>query len=267
MSAQIRRQLATYSLVSQRLDGSSDPVVALKPFFAPIAADWDGKRFDPQAFRRALKDRYGLRVSNDVSEIFIQRLNTLGLLRRADGASFEWVRDPSSNETPSVAEEKLEKLLADAARLYAEKRDLFTRDFEEDPFLAGLQTVLLSQNVPLSKAVKALAENGGRSDETAAPERDDARQRYEYFASEYIRWCSELNPTTFDWLSDLSASTFVSEALIGIRTPDTSKPHRTELSIYLDTPFAMELIGCSGHTAKEDARFIVDTLKSLRVPG
>lgn len=267
-TAQIRRQLATYSLVSQRLDGSGDPIAALKPFFAPIASDWDGKRFDPTTFRAALNDRYGLRVSNDVTEIFIQKLNALGLLRRADKATFEWVRDPVSNETPTVAEERLSKLLADASKLYHEKHDLFTREFDDEAFLGGLQSVLLSQNIPLSKAVTALTENGRRSAE-AKPQPtqyDAARQQYDYFAAEYIRWTAEKDAVTFDWLSELSASTFVSEALIGIRTPDGANPHRTDLTIYLDTPFAMELLGCSGFSAKEDARFIVDTLKSLRVP-
>ncbi len=267
-TAQIRRQLATYSLVSQRLDGSGDPIAALKPFFSPIAVDWDGRRFDPATFRAALKDRYGLRVSNDVTEIFIQKLNALGLLRRVDNANFEWVRDPRSNETPTVAEERLNKLLADASKLYQDKHDLFTREFDEEAFLGGLQSVLLSRNIPLSKALTALSENGGRTSEAdVQPTPDDAaRQQYDYFAAEYIRWCAENDSVTFDWLSELSASTFVSEALIGIRTPDGANPHRTDLTIYLDTPFAMELLGCSGFSAKEDARFIVDTLRALRVP-
>src|SRR5690606_37614223 len=38
------------------------------------------------------------------------------------------------------------------------------------------------------------------------------------------------------------------------------------LSVYLDTPFAMELLGCSGYSAKEDARFIVETLRTARMP-
>lgn len=267
-TAQIRRQLATYSLVSQRLDGSGDPIAALKPFFAPIAADWDGKRFDPATFRTALKDRYGLRISNDVTEIFVQKINALGLLRRVDKANFEWVRDPTFNETPAVAEERLNKLLTDASRLHQEKNDLFTKEFDDEAFLAGLQSVLLSRNIPLSKAVAALSDNSVSSSDPDADSTpfDESKQRYDYFAAEYIRWCSENDPVTFDWLSDLSASTFVSEALIGIRTPDGTNPHRTDLTIYLDTPFAMELLGCSGFSAKEDARFIVDTLKALRVP-
>ncbi len=267
-TAQIRRQLATYALVSQRLDGSGDPIAALKPFFAPIAADFAGRRFDPATFRAALKDRYGLRVSNDVTEIFIQKLNALGLLRRVDKANFEWVRDPSPNETPTVAEERLDKLMADASKLYRERHDLFTRGFEDEAFLDGLQSVLLSRNIPLSRAVSALSENGGSGPSSNVQPSSDtaAKQQYDYFAAEYIRWCAENDSVTFDWLSELSASTFVSEALIGIRTPDGANPHRTELTVYLDTPFAMELLGCSGHSAKEDARFIVDTLKSLRVP-
>lgn len=129
-----------------------------------------------------------------------------------------------------------------------------------------MQSVLLSQNRPLSNAVVAITGATISKSGDGVSSKESLIQHHEYFAAEYVRWCKENDQSTFDWLSELAASTFVSEALIGIRTPSGSIAPKADVAIYLDTPFAMELLGCSGYSAKEDARFIVETLKSIGVP-
>jgi hypothetical protein len=264
-AALIRRRIVTFSLVNQGL-GGRDPIAALLPFLAPIAHDAAGQPFDGTMFRNEMRKRYGISLSRDVTSIFVDRLVALRLVRRNNAGQDLWVR-PEGKVGDEVSEQEgqLEKVISAAAELHAARADLLKTAFEADRFLDALMRVLLNQNTALVNAVKIL-ETTGDPAQAANAMAKSVVDPDEYFASEFIAWASEHRRDLFEWLADLGGTALVSEALIEIRTPQPNQLFRPDVTIYLDAPFLMELLGCSGAAAREDAKFIVDTLLKLKIP-
>lgn len=266
MGERIRRRMITFSLVQQGLGGSRDPIGALSPFFIPIANDQGNRPFDAGDFCNEMRSRYGICLSRDVTEFFVQRLIAMGFLRRTDGRSdLLWVQQGGVPEQARESVDQLDAVIEAAAALHAVRQDLLNEPFTEDRFLSALMKVLLNQNPVLQSAVKTLETANGSIGENG---RSGMRLRGgdEYFASEFVRWCATERKDLFAWLADLAGTAMVAEALIEIRTPQPNQHVRKELVVYLDAPFLMELLGCSGSASHEDAKFIVDTLQSQRIP-
>jgi len=213
-----------------------------------------------------MQNRYGISLTRDVTEIFVQRLLGMKLLCRSiESKDPVWVRQKEGEEKETENAGRLDDVIDAATTLHAERSDLLKSPFSEDSFLGALMSVMLNQNMGLRNAVKAIK----TINEPSAPSAEHTQQALgpdEYFASEFITWAAEHQKDIFDWLADLGGTAFVAEALIEIRTPRANQNIKTNVTIYLDAPFLMELLGCSGQAARDDAKFIVDTLQSQRIP-
>lgn len=265
----IRRQLISFSLVSQDLGKSGDPISSLTPFFTPIANDLAGQVFDVIVFRSEMRKRYGINLTRDVTEMFVKRLIGLGLLKVTSRTSGNvepiWIKQTEHTDNGDEKSKQLDDVIAAAKAFHGSKEDLLKVNFDEDVFLGALMGVLLNQDDALRQAVNAI-EGDNIADGAAGDAPHVALNAEEYFASEFIAWTSKDQKEIFDWLAELSGTAIVAEALIEIRTPQENPHIRTDITVYLDAPFLMELLGCSGHANREDAKQIIDTLQTQRIP-
>lgn len=259
---EIRRKILTYSLVSSRIAHDRDPISALEPFFSPIANDLDGQTFDATSFRREMNQRYGLAFSRDVTEVFVNRLIGLGFLRRANN-TIVWKSLGKEVVDPSESADLLERALAGARSLIESRHELLKLDFDEERFLSALLSVILDQNTAIQDAVRAIAKSDeGSSDDLKFSIEDG----WQWAAAEFVAWAQKHDPEIFEWVSNLSGTALVTEALVDIRTPGVNQNIRPDLAVYLDSPFLMELLGTSGTAARQDAKYIVGSLNKLRIP-
>ncbi|MFL5297809.1 MAG: hypothetical protein ACJ798_15650, partial [Phenylobacterium sp.] len=257
----IRRKVLTFALVSQNFEGRADPLTALFPLFAPIASDRAGSLFDPDVFQSDMRDRYGLVLSRDVVDLFSQRLAQLRLLDRT-GAAAVWSASslPAHNNAPAEDEQSLNRLLTRAREFNSEKSDLFSIPFEEDKFLNALMNVVLDTQQSIQRAVGAISP--GTEAPASGPVGPKIKDADQYFASSFVAWLKHKDSELFDWVASLAGAALVSESLVELRNPTLSTRVTPDLTVYLDTPFLMELLGCSGSAELEDAKLIFESLRS-----
>lgn len=245
---EIRRKILTYSLVSARMNDDADPIAALEPFFAPIAADLRGMEFAGFEFREEMHSRYGMIFSRDVTEVFLGRLLELGFLRRSEG-KLVWA--PKQVEVPSQdeGEEFLGRVLTAAKDVICSHENLLKLEFDEGRFLSALLLVILDQNTAVQDAVRAVAKAEGQEGD---PDLNfSIEDTWQWAAAEFVSWAQKNDKAIFDWIADLSGTALLTEALVDIRTPSQNQNVRPELTVYLDTPFLMELLGTSGDAAEK----------------
>lgn len=205
--------------------------------------------------------RYGISLSRDVTEVFVGRLVDLSLLKRDTGRQFLWQANNRNREEPDQSG-LLDKVVGAAATLHLERANLLTTKFDQEKFLEALMEVVLDQNADLTTAVQTIAATEG----PVAPSGPAARNAEQYFAAEFITWAKLEAPEIFQWLAELNGTALVAEALIDIRTPHPNHNVTPDVMVHLDAPFTMELLGLSGAAARQDAKYIVDTLQRLRIP-
>jgi hypothetical protein len=256
----LRRKILTYALISANFAGRRDPVSALYPLLAPIALDRAGQAFDAGLFRQAMSEMYGMALTRDVVELFVQRLGQQGLVKGV-GPQAIWVAPPGKKiESTASDQAMLESVLERAKVFHASKSDLLTTPFDENNFLEALMRVVLDSHAAVQRVMAAT--NGEVPAPVEAPRIKDADQ---YFASSFIRWTKEKDARMFTWIAELGGAAIVAESLVELRSPSLPAQVSADLTVYLDTPFLMELLGCSGKAAREDAKFIHDQLKIQRI--
>ncbi|MBS0363484.1 MAG: hypothetical protein JSR98_19080 [Proteobacteria bacterium] len=166
--------------------------------------------------------------------------------------------------TDAQESSRIDEILQKARRLHEQRHELLQTDFNEDDFLNGLMRLLLSS--PDIQAAVGAVEGTLQGTEIARPNNAARiKDRDQYFASEFVAWAKKNDPKIFDWVADLGGAAMVAEALIEIRTPSPQQTMRTDLTVCLDGPFAMELLGLSGLAAQQDAKAIVDGLRAQNV--
>ena len=262
MAAPIRQRLLAFALVGQGLGSQRDPIVALAPFLSPIANDFDGQPFDPATFRSEMRTRFGIALSRDVTEVFSSRLASMRLLRPAS-RGYTWTKSGVEPRDAAEADARhIDKLISSAKLFFDQRRDLFQGPFDEDTFLTALTRVILSRQTAVRSAIAAV-ESSAQAEAQNAPDVNQAD--LDYTASEFISWIRTEDKESFRWAAELAGAALVAESLIEIRTPSAGQHIRPDLTVYLDGPLAMELLGCSGRPQLEDTRYIVNALRSQGV--
>lgn len=258
---QTRRQILAFALVGQKFAGQSDPVTALYPLLAPIALDMSGQRFEASQFQQEMSARYSMTLTRDVVDLFGQRLTQLGLIQ---GSGDRAVWNAAAVKTHNLVNNDstlLDRAVREARKFREDNGDLLTKPFDEELFLKALMDLIVETQSSLAAALDAVDDKPAARPIGSARFKDPER----YFASRFVSWTQDNSPEVFAWLAELGGAALVSEALVELRSPTLSKSVRPDLAVYLDSPFAMELIGVSGKAAQEDASYIVKKLKDIGI--
>jgi hypothetical protein len=255
--------MALYSLVSRNVfnqSSSSDFFLSLLPFFEPYISSASGDLFDLDGLLEYSRSEIFMPISRDVGEIFAKRMVDVKWLRRETGSQqgviYRVVHDSDNTiDHNSDVDKDLSHIIYNII------------DFAQDRFSIRLDlTIVDLEDRLLSFLVRTAS---SREDEllSTAPSSDAlSTERADYIFSRYISHIENKEAAVFDKIAKITGVALLAEALSEIRNPLlTISRADTELTVFLDGPFAMDYLGVSGTIAAESASFTIDRLKSLNV--
>jgi hypothetical protein len=271
--------LLRYAFVSQNIFDENDVLFGLLPFFKPIIQEMEGQVFDTVVFSRRVREQYPWPMTSDIAEVLITRFVRAGWLRRIverqDIIAYQCQSPGLPPNEERLEREVVQRLTEIGARFTNFNQtlpSLLTLSFDD----IELQEMLLSWLVekrafdrksifeaiantldtPLSEKVVRIAKSraGGATRYT---------QEEEYLCARFVKHLSTIEPSLFESLVKIAAVALVAEVALEISHPTTSDRPKQQLQVFLDAPFAMTLLGLSGHRRRETASYIFERLREL----
>jgi hypothetical protein len=272
MSSMTRRALRVYAALSELQPGNADVLDALIPFFEPILAVMHGKIFDPKLFALGVQKLYRWRFNEDIAEQFIPRLIKAKYLEEMAGGKrgIYIVRfstnDSGANERPisDVLAEIIDEFESFSPRL----TDLLNYNRSRDELTDILVRFLVSLDAynPSSfrDEVKRLqlgneAENVlGTLEEGGRPLESDDK----YMTARFVQHICATRPDAVEKLTRLASIGLLTEVVEDFMKP-VEPAARVNLTVVVDAPLALDYLGCSGVSRKNDVRGIFDALRGI----
>ncbi|PIT02066.1 hypothetical protein TSA1_15840 [Bradyrhizobium nitroreducens] len=273
MSNVTRRALRVYAALTELKGNENDVLDALIPFFEPILSLMNGKVFDPYVFSAGVRRLYHWRFTGDIASTFIPRLERKGILKRRaqSGQEAVWVVnfiDPQGDAAPPPILSAFEKIIDEFEKFPPKVTDLLsykkTREELKDiliRFLVMMDTAGEGAFAPqlgdLEPAVEA-RNLIAQLEEGGTPLDPNDRYMCARFVQHLMRHKREFVPH----LTRLSSIGLLAEVVEDFLKP-TSTETKTDLTVILDAPIALDLLGCSGKALKDDIETVVAALKKV----
>lgn len=271
MTTVTRHALRVYAALSGlKATQDGDVLDALIPFLEPVLAAMNGSIFDGGLLSLGVQKIYGWRFNKDVAESFTGRLLAKGYLKRRAGAVFTVTFEPPANDDEGQIEigQVLERIIDDFEQFPPKITDLFQfsldrerlKDilirflvsfdaFTEEAFAQHVERIRLGM---ANKAVLDRLEEGGR---TLSREEQYLCAR---FVHDLVKNKSEFVPH----LARLASIGLLTEVVEDFVKP-TGETKRSDLTLILDTPVALDLLGLSGKEACQDIANVVTSLRGI----
>lgn len=263
-----RHALRIYSSVAALKGDGTDVLDALVPFFVPILHLMDRKIFDPSLFALGVKKMYHWHFTREVAEHFIPRLVRLGYLqehKEGDRAVYAVVMPPlEETKEEREIQDVIEEIVSELVDFSKHISDLFVYTKSREELTDILTRFLVSDQFSFANSREFEAaeesddsrlddlEDGGR------PLSDDDR----YLAARFVDHIVKEKPGLLPHLSRLASVGLLAEVVEDFVRP-TSQVANVETTIVLDAPLALDYLGLSGKTVKEDVRAVFDSLKAI----
>ena len=270
MATVTRHALRVYAALDELRGGQGDVLDALIPFFEPILQVMDGRIFEPQLLAVGAKKLYRWRINKDIAEEFIPRLVRKGYLKRrgSDQAAVYVVSysAPPDNTNVAKIEEVLKQIIDQFEAFPPRVTDLlnYERSREEltDILIRFLVSLDAYGEAAFAAEVRRLDSEGqrvlGLIPEGGAPLPSDDR----YMCARFVKEICDERPEFVPHLARLASIGLLTEVVEDFLKP-TEAAERTNLTLVLDTPVALDYLGCSGKELQEDVKTVLDTLRQI----
>ena len=273
MSNVTRRALRVYAALTELRGQDPDVLDALTPFFEPILAVMNCRVFDPHVFSAGVRKLYQWRFTGDIASMFIPKLERKGFLRKKADTSkgVVWIVDyeeQSSDHGSQTIVTAFEQIIDEFEKFPPRVTDLLsykrTRDELKDiliRFLVLMDTQGETENTPqlsdLSpggevRQLLAQLEEGGR----------ELEPNDKYMCARFVRHLMKNRPEFGPHLTRLASIALLTEVVEDFLKP-THVETKTDLTIVLDAPIALDFLGCSGNALKDDIATIINALKAV----
>lgn len=271
MTTVTRHALRVYAALSGlKVNQDGDVLDALIPFLEPVLAAMNGTIFDGGLLSLGVQKIYGWRFNKDVAESFTGRLLAKGYLKRQAGAVFTVSFQPAADDDENQIEivQVLDRIVDDFEKFPPKVTDLFQfsldreslKDilirflvsfdaFTEEAFALHVERIRLGM---ANQAVLDRLEEGGR---TLSREEQYLCAR---FVHDLVKNKSEFVPH----LARLASIGLLTEVVEDFVKP-TGETKKSDLTLILDTPVALDLLGLSGKEACEDIANVVTSLRGI----
>jgi hypothetical protein len=259
-----RRALVTYALVGEALEKHNDFLLGLVPLFGSIANERAGQLFDPRSFSEDVQRSLGLHIPEEVADFLATRLQNVGMVKRllekGGTVTYVWqnIEIRPNNSKVDLAE-KIDLILNEFEDFCRSFPSIGAATHTREELQNGLFDWMLQEDKNLSSAMQALGYDPDA--EIMHPHRFKAETIY--LAASFVKALAQKKSDTLEYISEIANAVIVSEALIGVADPNQKIPQGADVFIYLDAPFAMDLLGLSGVDRREYAAEIVSGLKEL----
>ncbi|MBN8918197.1 MAG: hypothetical protein J0I31_21610 [Rhizobiales bacterium] len=272
MTTVTRHALRVYAALSglRANNQNGDVLDALIPFLEPVLAAMHGTIFDGGLLSLGVQKIYGWRFNKDVAESFTGRLLAKGYLERQARTVFTVSFQPPANADEDQVEigQVLERIIDDFEQFPPKITDLFQfsldrerlKDilirflvsfdaFTEEAFALHVERIRLGM---ANQAVLDRIEEGGR------PLSREEQYLCARFVHDLVKNKSEFVPH----LARLASIGLLTEVVDDFVKP-TGETKKSDLTLILDTPVALDLLGLSGKEACEDIANVVTSLRGI----
>lgn len=273
-----RRAIRVYAALDGLKDHrEEDALDALLPFMAPILQFIHGRPFQPRFLVMGAKRMYGWNLTLPVAEAFQERLAQKGWLVRSikpDRTSF-WVcqapEDPPPDPKEIAVSAAIDGIIDDLQTFAPTVSNFYKPDRSRD----DLKDVLIRFLVSLDGySASAMARNLRELDaENASDAPDSPLQGLEdggeplteqdrYLCARFVKHMAQTNSPQLKHLTSLVAVGLLTEVVADFVKP-TGVVQKSDLTVVLDAPLALDLLGTSGPTIQEDAENILKSLTAI----
>jgi hypothetical protein len=274
----VARALLTYAFVSDSLTKYSDIFMGLTPLFAPYAEISNGRVFNAASFVDWIRQTYNLHITTDVAEYFTSRLVRSSLLVRDaeanDRAIYHWKTVEKTSEQEQL-EFDLSSAIDDIGEIFKSYTNKFPSLFTVSLSVSDLLDHLLkwlTRNDAVLQELDILKEVFASSDHYTVDDKADTQgstasssEELDYLCARFVSTLKEEHSEYFERLSDIAWASVVSEVVLDLRAPPEAKKIASDLSVYLDGPFCMDILGLTGNARKDNANYIYEKLIQMQV--
>lgn len=269
-STKPKRTLLAYCALAERLNRPGAGIIqALTPFLAEACHAFSGELFDAGKFSAAVADRFGIRIPRLAALGFAEHLGKEGLLTVVSGQATSTVyRYAKLNVTVAdtdsfaVTEAEIDGVL----RAFVDhcKTDSCLMSFEETRLHAAFLDRLLNTDSMrlLSRKEGSIAVRKGTGtlilNKTAATtdQHELEELHLDFVVSQYLLDLRDSNPAAFDRVSDIAFANMAAEALACFNEPSTSQTTLAGLTVYLDSPLLLDMLGVNSEYAEYGAELL-----------
>ena len=274
MARQLTRSaVRIYGALSALGDGSGNVMEGLLPFFDPVLRQYNRKKFDPDIIASTIRDTYSWNFNSDLVEAFAPYLERQGWI----------VADIPGNKDTTYTIQMVQYGEPDASVLSVESelRRIATqfKEFSEalSPLAAIPRDVEEFEDILVEWLlyVEAFSEKsidfkaGFRPDPSGKlrqfveiPNTTSLRDEEKFLCARFVKHTIEKDETSAEILSRIAAIGLLTEVVQDFVKPVTAI-ERTDLIVYLDAPVAMELLGVSGKSARENTAPLIAELTKV----
>ncbi|MCP1926354.1 hypothetical protein M2212_002950 [Bradyrhizobium elkanii] len=273
MSNVTRRALRVYAALNELKGNESDVLDALTPFFEPILTLMNGKLFDPYTFSAGVRRLYRWRFTGDIASTLIPRFERKGILKKRAHAGQDtvWIvnfTDPQEDAAPPAILMAFERIIDEFEKFPPKVTDLlsYKKSREElkdilirflvmmDASGEGAFAPQLGELEPGAEARALIA----KLEEGGTPLDPNDR----YMCARFVQHLMKNRREFVPHLTRLSSIGLLAEVVEDFLKP-THVETRTDLTVILDAPIALDLLGCSGKALKDDIATVIAALKKI----
>jgi hypothetical protein len=233
----------------------------------------NGKVFDPHVFSAGIRKLYHWRFTGDIASTFIPRLERKGILQRKaqSGQETIWIvnyTDPQGDGAPPAILTAFERIIDEFEKFPPKITDLLaykkSRDELKDILIRflvmmdasgeGAFAPQLGDMEPGAEARALIA----KLDEGGTPLDPNDR----YMCARFVQYLMKNKREFVPHLIRLSSIGLLAEVVEDFLKPTTLES-KTDLTVILDAPIALDLLGCSGKALKDDIATVVAALRKI----
>ena len=269
-----QRALRVFAVLENYRAGSPDILDALLPFFEPILSEYPGQAFDPSEFARRVTEAYRWNFTADIVEELIPRFLKHGWLEQISSTERERAYRITYAGQPSQigAEEiKITQILTTIAQEFFEfiqsvsPLTAFTRtptDLAEIIVEWLVSIDAYTEDVLRQKALQTTYIEGRIGLAVTVYDSSNLSSEERYLCARFVKHLFDQKSDHIAELCRLASVGLLTEVVQDFHKP-TTQIKKTQLSVYLDAPVAMDLLGVSGKEAAENIRPIIKTLQEV----
>lgn len=251
---------------------NSDVIDALCYFYVPILDKLHGKPITASLLAKAAKLIYGWNLTESVGHVFVERLVAQGhLVEEHKTGQTIFVAQPSPELAANV-ETSIQESFDQVTELFREfdlvSGDLIYRQLTREQLGDLLVRFLISLDAYSNNEISASLRAGeiANGERSALQELTDEvsvlSQSETHVCARFVQWLSKQQPELAEKLSLFVAAGLLAELVEDFRKPSALET-KSETTFLLDGPMLLGLVGTSGAALQEEARTIVDALKSI----
>ena len=270
-----KRTLRVFSVLEQYGEGSTDPLDALLPFFEPILASFSGNFYDPELFAEQVRSQLHWNFTRDIAEELCAPFLKRGWLAKETQSNsnviYKVTHEPSHADEAQI-QHNIETRLKEITlkfRAFIDELSPLTSFSRTDEELADILVEWLVSIDAYSEDVLQYSVRSGKQNASGKlgfsvyiPDTCSLQEEEKFLAARFVKNLFDTDSQFTTDLCKIASVGLLTEVVQDFHKPSSSVK-KTDLTVYLDAPVAMDLLGVSGKAAKANIEPIIKEFTNI----